>query len=169
MYSGLNKPKERTMNITSKDIKRFLAKTKKENGCIIWVGARGKQGYGNFVMCLPSGKKYFRAHRFAYIAFRGPIEENKNVCHTCNNPSCVNPDHLYIGSQRDNLRQMDEQGRRVKRDYGRNAIVTEEQVLEIRQRCADGKQNLTALAREYGYASPNRIREIVQRKRWKHI
>lgn len=79
------------------------------SGCIEWTGPRLKSGYGR----VWSQGKMKRAHRVAYEDEYGPIPEGMSVLHTCDNPPCVRPEHLFIGTQLDNIRDMDRKGRRV--------------------------------------------------------
>lgn len=73
--------------------------TKNQNGCWNWNGAKDKNGYGA-VRFLHARDK---AHRIAWKLFRGPIPEEMCICHACDNPSCVNPVHLFVGSKSDNM------------------------------------------------------------------
>jgi hypothetical protein len=103
---------------------RFEAKfVKEESGCWRWIaGMRNKRyPYGNIVH---KRKTYF-AHRFAYELYIGKIPEGMLVCHHCDNPSCVNPDHLFLGTVKDNTADMLKKGRQVKaKAYGRLLTCT---------------------------------------------
>ena len=83
--------------------------TKAENGCLLWTGAAKPSGYGN----INVDGRTESTHRAAYMAFNGEIPHGMVVCHHCDTPACVNPDHLFIGTQKDNLSDMDAKGRRV--------------------------------------------------------
>lgn len=74
-----------------------------DSGCWDWLGQRSQEGYGRL------GEVF--AHRLAYEAFRGPIPPGMYVCHTCDNPPCCNPDHLFIGTNADNVRDSMSKGR----------------------------------------------------------
>lgn len=153
---------------------RFWAKVDKDSGfaregmtpCWIWTGAddgrtsRG-EGYGKFKY----GEKYIRAHRVAYMITKGDIGEGLVIMHKCDNPKCVNPDHLKPGTHADNMADKMAKGRgsgwrRYATAHDANtrkqSRLTREQILEI---CASDKPN-RQLAREYGLASAGSIRAI---------
>lgn len=81
---------------------------KQENECWIWQGALNYRGYGKFSM---KSDKNISAHRASYLIFNGPIIQGLFVCHTCDNPKCVNPDHLWLGSAMDNYKDSIKKGR----------------------------------------------------------
>jgi len=100
-----------------------------ESGCHEFVGARNEDGYGNFWdegICK-------KAHRFAWEAFFGRIPEGKLVLHTCDNPPCCNPDHLYLGTDADNSKDKMDRGRFASVAGANNpaAFVTEDHVRDI--------------------------------------
>lgn len=92
------------MDLTQKQRKNFLSKIDVSNpsGCWVWTGSKVGIGYGKVNLC----DKDYRAHRISYLMYLGPIPDGKLVCHSCDNPSCVRPDHLFIGSAKENTQDM---------------------------------------------------------------
>lgn len=78
------------------------------DGCHYWLGFLDKDGYGHFSIAT---SKHILAHRFAYMLHFGDVIQNKLVLHRCDNPACVNPNHLFLGTQLDNMRDMIKKGR----------------------------------------------------------
>lgn len=95
---------------------RFMSYIKISNGCWIWTGTKNRSGYGKF--CY-KGKNTDPAHRVSYDIFIGKIPRNKLICHSCDNPSCVSPNHLWVGTSLDNYLDMKNKIRhpRMKIDY----------------------------------------------------
>lgn len=88
---------------------RLLAKVSvAQNGCWEWTGGKNRQGYGQIGIGSrkSGGRKTARAHRVSYSEFIGEIPDGHDVCHSCDNPSCINPEHLFIGTESDNMRDM---------------------------------------------------------------
>lgn len=88
---------------------RLLKRTKKTDGCWLWSGTLTKQGYGH----IRWKKRTLLCHRVSYCFFIAPF--NKNICclHHCDNPSCVNPNHLFLGTNKENMNDRDRKGRHV--------------------------------------------------------
>ena len=123
---------------------RFFDKVEKHD-CWTWTGSRNSDGYGNFFYDNASGK----AHRWSYEYHHGPIEDGLSVCHSCDHPYCVNPDHLFLGTQQDNIADMvsKERQRGAPGVSNANAVLTETQVNAIRKIYESGGVTQKELAR----------------------
>lgn len=107
------------MERTIEKMKEYLMQrcVKTDNGCMEWKLSVTNKGYGR----LRDGNKMKRAHRESYKVFVGNIPNGMFVCHKCDNPKCINPDHLFLGTSYDNMRDMVAKGRnRVIPSYGNN-------------------------------------------------
>lgn len=156
-------------------IVRYFSKVDQSapGGCWPWTGARDQDGYGIFWdgTYRPSGAgRYVRVTRWTYEQFVGPIEGNKNLCHRCDNPPCVNPGHLFLGTHAENHADREAKGR-GRRKHGATHVgakLTDEQVRAIRSRYAAGGVTQRRLAAEFG-VSNQLVSTIVRRKVWTHI
>lgn len=91
--------------------RRVLARSEREGDCLVWQGVRLRGRHG-LVGVKRNGKwRTLYTHRVAWEATYGPVPEGMVVCHRCDNPPCVNPEHLFVGTQRDNLNDMRAKGR----------------------------------------------------------
>lgn len=142
----------------------FWSLVTKTETCWIWNGYRSRLGYGSINW---SGKKQV-ASRVSYEWANGTIPEGMFVLHKCDNPPCVNPDHLEIGTPADNSRQMVERNRQTKGTQRHNAKLTPEAVKSIRQEYVRGQTTLESIARKYKVAVPT-ISTICSRKKWRHV
>lgn len=142
---------------------RFWRKVDKTDSCWNWTGAKFLTGYG---MVRLDGKN-FGAHRLSYVMKHGSIPSGLIICHKCDNPSCVNPDHLFAGTYKDNAQDMIAKGRKSDSAGEANgqAILTAIQAEEIRNRYAKGDMPQCELARKYN-VSPALIGLITKGRIW---
>lgn len=131
------------------------------NGCWIWLRSRGPTGYG----CLRREGKTRIAHRFSFEYFIGPIAEGLCVLHSCDTPSCINPAHLFLGTQAENMADKTRKGRQLKGEQHPGARMTEEIVREIRAAVGCSSRELSE---KYGI-SEEPIRRARLRLNWKHV
>lgn len=128
-------------------------------GCWNWLGHK-RQGYG-FLWVDGSHR---RAHRVSWELHFGPIPEGQFVCHHCDVPSCVNPDHLFLGTQTDNLSDMRTKDRGAKGERHGRARLTAEDVEGIRSLHAIGVLG-KIIARQFGVSHAT-VSHIIHRKNW---
>jgi DNA-binding CsgD family transcriptional regulator len=119
-----------------------------EEACWLWTAGRHPDGYGR-VMWRGVARN---AHRVAYEIATGVELEGGEVCHKCDNPQCVNPAHLFLGTHRDNIADMFRKGRSVAPRGAANhrTKLTDQQVAEIRELWANGGVTQPQIARKYG-------------------
>jgi hypothetical protein len=151
--------------------KRFFDKVRINNiiypYCWEWIGGKYHNGYGQFF----DGKNKITAHRFSYKEYKGPIKKGLNVCHTCDNRWCVNPDHLFLGTQKENLQDMYSKNRQNPPDTrGTNngrSIITSSDVVKMRN-LYQNNISVAEIARKFS-VSETQTSRIVKRQSWKHI
>lgn len=140
--------------------RRFLSKVRTGENCWEWIGAIGTHGYGRFGV----DNKTVQAHRFMFelVYSRIPFSEI-DVCHRCDNKKCVRPDHLFLGTRKDNMRDCSEKKRNRFGESHPSARLSAAQVVEIREQYASGNTSQAELGRRYGVDSSN-ISRIVNLK-----
>lgn len=144
---------------------RFLAKISPDSaGCWIWTGRISRNGYGN----IPHRHISCSTHRFAWRLFVGPIPDGLFVCHRCDVQTCVNPEHLFLGTPAENSADMISKGRSPFGERSGRAKLTEAQVLEILDEHATGKSSYRLLAQRFG-VSRSAIQFIVKGTNWSHL
>jgi len=156
-------------------LERKISRLPDSPGCWLWTGVVNQYGYGCIGMSTGARARARRwrpalAHRVAYAQYKGPIPADMGVLHRCDTRSCVNPEHLFLGTNADNTADMISKGRArfscggTSGENHWNAKLTQVQVDEIRVRLRGGEARV-ALARAYG-VSYYAIRNIEQSKRW---
>lgn len=144
------------------DAVRFMSKVAKDavTGCWIWKAFTYPSGYGCF--CL--GRRSGRAHRAAWELFRGPIPQGLFVCHHCDVPACVNPDHLFLGRDRDNVADRDAKGRQAKGESIGISRLDAEAVRAMRRMLESGEPP-TRVAARFG-VHRSTVRGVRDRLTW---
>jgi hypothetical protein len=150
-------------------MERFWAKVEKSDGCWEWTGARLRRGYGRIRV---TRQRQMLAHRMSWELAYGPIPEGLYVCHHCDNPPCVRPDHLFLGTNSDNMVDAHQKGRvdvsRLKPppqpgEKNGHAKLTADDVRYIR-----AHPERRDLHRLFG-VDKTLIYQIRHRKGWKHV
>lgn len=139
----------------------FFEKVKRTNTCWLWIGAKYKTGYGS--IGIPGIRKSVKAHRISWEMHHGPIPEGMDVCHTCDTPACVNPDHLFLGTHIDNMADRQRKGRTACGERSCHKL-SERDVIEIR----NDFRGPGEVARDYGVSAPT-ICDIRARRSWRHV
>jgi len=162
--------------MTPKDIERFWKKVDKESNkeCWLWIGSKDINGYGRFM------KDYnpILAHRISFHLFYKKEIEGLFVLHHCDRPNCVNPAHLFLGTQKDNMQDAFNKGRMnldglklgklVRGENRKQAKLTNKKVVEIRELYANRKITYLEIAKMYDISLTN-VCFIVTRQRWTHV
>ena len=115
-----------------------------DEGCWLYNGAVDRGGYGS----IKVDGKSTRAHRTAYRLLVGPIPPSKHLCHTCDTPGCINPAHLWLGTNAENMADRNAKGRQAKGEHNGRAKLTADAVRAIR--CAAERDSKAELARRFG-------------------
>lgn len=157
-------------------IGRFWSKVTKTDTCWLWNGDKSKFGHGRFLY----DNLRVNAHRYSYETFVGPIPEGLLVCHKCDVPACVNPDHLFLGTQKDNIQDCVKKGRWtqaklkklhpewcVRGSKAGNSKLKEEQVVTMRSLLACGC-TLLEVGSMFGVTEATAC-AIRQNRTWKHV
>jgi len=135
---------------------RFWEKIEKTTACWRWLATKNNKGYGMLYAGKTNGSKDL-AHRVSWVLHNGPIPEGTNVLHRCDNPECTNPEHLFIGTHGDNMRDKCAKGRAYPPSWAASQIergkrqrrLTQEQADEAKRMLASG-MGLRTVARHYG-------------------
>lgn len=147
--------------MTSADKDRFLRKVKQGEGCWLFTASLNRLGYGQFGI---SGKVH-KAHRVAWRIFQGEIPAGMSVLHKCDVRNCVNPDHLFLGTQLDNMRDCKAKGRLVlpaprHGEQNHMSKLTQEQVTEMREHKKKTGHGCKLIAKTYGVSAMTVYRAV---------
>jgi hypothetical protein len=149
---------------------RFWSKVDKPSPeeCWLWLGSTDSHGYGSFGDKKGNQWHGFPAHRVAWELTNGPIPDGQIACHRCDNPPCVNPRHLFLGTDLDNVRDMDAKGRRVsaRAEKVGSTKLTWDQVRAIRVEYRPWKVSMHKLAARYG-VHHTVILDIIHNRTWR--
>lgn len=160
--------------LTDADIAAFWALVSNSDGCWLWSGTVGLNSYG----CIQINNRKWLAHRLSYLLTRGDLPDDLHICHRCDNPRCVNPEHLFPGTDRDNAHDRMAKGRPQGRhshpeaypcgEQMENAKLTEDAVREMRCRYQAGGVTYRQLAEERGVSKCTAMRAI-KGESWKGV
>ena len=150
--------------LSAKDKERFWSKVEKlgnESGCWIWTAGTFKNGYGAF----GASKKMLYAHRVSCEISQGAITEGMHILHKCDTKCCVNPAHLFLGTNADNIRDMVSKQRHTYGERNGMAKLTSQRVSEIRIASEKGSELQRDIAKRFGVAQSH-VSAIKNRQRW---
>ena len=139
---------------------RLFARSKQEGECLVWTGARKRGGYGE----IKINYRPASTHRIAWEVANGPIPKGLHVLHSCDNPPCIRHEHLFIGTNNDNIKDKLRKGRQPRGEKHCCAKLTEEQVVSLRMEYALGAISQKAIGEKYGM-SPSGVSLIISGKR----
>ena len=159
-------------------IARFWAKVSRGDGCWLWTASKRNKGYGAFAYKENGRVVQDRAHRTSYVIHKGEVPAGMLVLHTCDTPACVNPAHLFVGTNADNVADMMSKGRHVaggtyragnyeKGELHHAARLNESDVRAIRARINAG-ESMGSVSRAMGL-SIGHVHRIYHRKAWGHV
>lgn len=134
--------------------------------CWEWIASKNRKGYGNFYISLGNSKElHTMAHRFSWCLEFGKVPDGMSVCHKCDNPSCVNPSHLFLGTAKDNVQDMIKKGRSAhQRGYKNHSVIGWDEVYRIRELGLCGNTGIS-LAKQFG-VSISTISRILRKRSW---
>lgn len=160
LHTGAVVFSEDTMGKKPQTIENVLSKLELgANGCFVWTGTKTGEGYGK----LTWGSKRRSAHRIIYESLVGPIPKGMFVLHRCDNPACVNPNHLFLGTAQDNSNDMKAKGRQAKGSQACSKLC-ESQVVEILSHKQAG-MSTPSIAQKYGVTTRT-VRKIIRGSIW---
>ena len=159
------------METLEKTLERLMSKVDKTRPpvredltpCWWWTGRVTNKGYGEF----PWQGTHWGTHRVSWTLHNGPIPDGMQILHHCDNRRCIRPDHLYVGTNQQNVDDRETRGRGLTGRPGRKPLLTKEQVLRMREMAARGASQ-TALANAFGIAQSS-VWAILHRKNYQYL
>lgn len=146
---------------------RFEKYIDRSGDCHIWIGCKHSKGYGSFQLGYEHNNKKAYAHRFAYELYIGKIPKGLLILHKCDNPSCVNPAHLFTGTNADNSKDMVSKNRQAKGSKIASSKLKESIVIKIKSMLEKGITH--KIIAEKFKVSRDTVTKINTGKTWKHI
>jgi hypothetical protein len=148
-------------------VERFNAKWRKDDsGCWLWQAAIAGKGYGQ-LRAIPRRLGYLYAHRFSWEMVNGPIPDGLMVLHSCDVPACVNPEHLFLGTNADNHKDMKAKDRHLYGERNAEAKLTERDILDI-YALSDASVAQKAIGAKFGIGQ-GCAWKIIHGHRWNHL
>ena len=147
------------------DLKSFLTRVRKTKDCWEWIGSKRPLGYG----VIHTGGKFISAHRLSWKLYFGEIPKGMYICHHCDNRACIRPDHLFLGTQKDNVydaikkHRMNPVGKKGHKSWNRN--FTPEEAKKIREEYKTSGLGYKKLGKKYGVANTV-IRNVIKELNW---
>ena len=160
-----NPVSERAAKRVQRQIENFWSKVRRDDGCWIWTAFTNDQGYGVFGI---GGRQTMLAPRFSWQLANGPIPQGLNVLHKCDNPPCVRPDHLFLGTRLDNARDREQKGRGNQPRGERNAQAKLTNVDIVAIRSLQGTLTQVQIAERFGVTQTT-IGNILRGETWRHV
>ena len=147
---------------------RFFKKFKKTKGCWVWKGAVSNHRYGAIIDEPGPNRMMLGAHRVSWSIHNGSIPKGIFVCHKCDNPPCVRPSHLFLGTNSDNMTDKIKKARHTFGSNCKNAILNEKKVFKIRSSFIPYKVTAKQLAKKYNVLVGT-INGVLEGRTWKHV
>lgn len=145
---------------------RLLNKIKIVKDCWIWTGAKLRSGYGTISL----RNKTYTTHRISYLIFRGALERSLEVCHKCNNKSCIRPDHLYLATRKKNAEDASRDNLLLKGEKCSISKLSLKKIDSIRKLYRKNKRGFGCykLAQDFA-VHPSTIYRVVKNRTWKNV
>jgi hypothetical protein len=153
------------------DEARFYSKVYKfaeeKGGCWEWIGYKNPTWYGQFACKLNGKKKVVLSHHYSWYLYTGFMPKALIICHKCDHPYCVNPDHLFLGTHADNVNDKVSKGRQTRGETNASAKLTDEKVREARELYKNGMKD-KQLSLLFG-VHESTMRSITRNETWRHL